>query len=199
GVVVLARVDLAALRSSLLAVVVTLLGVGLLSVPIWLRMVRTLNEERAARIRDAEREEIASHLHDSVLQTLALIQKQPGETQQVLRLARSQERELRQWLFGGDRTAQNSLSEALRSACAEVEDHYGVTIDPVFVGDLDGAAAPGRPGAQALVAAAREALVNAAKHSGVQRVDLYAEVPTPAPGATHGEDPAAGDAEAQPA
>ncbi len=190
GVVVLARVDLAALRSSLLAVVVTLLGVGLLSVPIWLRMVRTLNEERAARIRDAEREEIASHLHDSVLQTLALIQKQPEETQQVLRLARSQERELRQWLFGGDRTAQNSLSEALRSACAEVEDHYGVTIDPVFVGDLDAAAPPGRPGAQALVAAAREAMVNAAKHAGVQRVDLYAEART---GAVHGgESPAHG-------
>lgn len=174
GVVVLARVDLASLRSSLLAVVVTLLGVGLLTVPIWLRMVRTLNEERAARIRDAEREEIASHLHDSVLQTLALIQKQPGDAQQVQRLARSQERELRQWLFGERHSGQGSLSDALRTACAEVEDHYGVTIDPVLVGELD-AVGPGGPSVQALVAAAREALVNAAKHSGAQRVDLYAE------------------------
>nr|WP_233266928.1 ATP-binding protein [Tomitella fengzijianii] len=183
GVVVLAQVDLASLRSSLLAVVVTLVGVGLLSVPIWLRMVRSLNEERAARIRDAEREEIASHLHDSVLQTLALIQKQPDEPQQVLRLARSQERELRQWLFGGSRTAQDSLTEALRSACAEVEDHYGVTIDPVFVGELDAASRSAdddaRPAVRALVAAAREALVNAAKHSGAQRVDLYAEAQAP--------------------
>ncbi|GAA4807807.1 PspC domain-containing protein [Tomitella cavernea] len=191
GVVVLAQVDLASLRSSLLAVVVTLVGVGLLSVPIWLRMVRTLNEERAARIRDAEREEIASHLHDSVLQTLALIQKQPGDPQQVLRLARSQERELRQWLFGGTRTAQDSLIEALRAACAEVEDHYGVTIDPVFVGEIDAASRSAddgaRPSCQALVAAAREALVNAAKHSGAQRVDLYAEGQAPPEAAANDE------------
>ncbi|MDN5759605.1 MAG: PspC domain-containing protein, partial [Tomitella sp.] len=175
GVVILARVDWAALQSSLLAVVVTLVGVGLLSVPIWLRMVRSLNEERAGRIRDAEREEIASHLHDSVLQTLALIQKQPAEAQQVLRLARSQERELRRWLFGDARTAHGSLAEALRTGCAEVEDQYDVTIDPVLVGDLDASAPESDSAVAALVAATREAMVNAAKHSGEQRLDLYAE------------------------
>ena len=79
GVVVLAQVELDALRSSLLAVVVTLIGAGLLTVPLWLRMWRALNAERAARIRNEEREEIASHLHDSVLQTLALIQRQADE------------------------------------------------------------------------------------------------------------------------
>ncbi|MEO7078677.1 MAG: PspC domain-containing protein, partial [Rhodococcus sp. (in: high G+C Gram-positive bacteria)] len=99
GVVVLARVDLASVRSSLLAVIVTLVGAALLTVPVWLRMWRALNAERSARIRNDEREEIASHLHDSVLQTLALIQKQSDHPQEVMRLARGQERELRKWLF----------------------------------------------------------------------------------------------------
>ncbi|MDG3008921.1 PspC domain-containing protein [Rhodococcus sp. D2-41] len=176
GVVVLARVDLASLRSSLLAVVVTLIGVGLLTVPIWLRTMRVLGEERAARIRNEEREEIASHLHDSVLQTLALIQKQADRPQEVARLARSQERELRKWLFGGGETAHAGLAEALRMISGEVEDQYGVAIAPVTVGDL--AFEPGRPQPEvvAVVGAAREALVNAAKHSGVSKVDLYAEV-----------------------
>lgn len=99
-VVLVARVDVRALQSSLLAVVVTLVGAVLLTVPLWMRLWRALGDERAARIRNDEREEIASHLHDSVLQTLALIQKQSTDSAEVMRLARSQERELRKWLFG---------------------------------------------------------------------------------------------------
>nr|WP_051461637.1 ATP-binding protein [Tomitella biformata] len=176
GVVVIARVDFASLGSSLLAVVVALVGVALLSVPIWLRTVRALNEERAARVRTEAREEIASHLHDSVLQTLALIQKRPEQTQEVLRLARSQERELRKWLFGEVGGEHRSLAEALRTVCGEVEDHHGVSVETVTVGDLEfGSAGPG-PDMMALLGATREALVNAAKHSGQTRVDLYAEV-----------------------
>lgn len=176
GVVVIARVDLAALRSSLLAVVVTLVGVGLLVVPLWLRTTRALSEERAVLARTQEREEIASHLHDSVLQTLALIQKRPEQTQEVLRLARSQERELRKWLFGEVGGEHRSLAEALRTIGGEVEDSYGVGVETVTVGDLTfGAGGPG-PDVAALLGAAREALVNAAKHSGQPRVDLYAEV-----------------------
>lgn len=175
GVVVIARVDLASLRSSLLAVVVTLVGVGLLSVPLWLRTMRALNEERAARVRTEAREEFASHLHDSVLQTLALIQQRPEQTQEVLRLARSQERELRTWLFGEVGGEHRSLAAALRTVCGEVEDHYGVDVEPVTVGDLTfGEVGPG-PEMTALLGAAREALLNAAKHSGQTRVDLYAE------------------------
>lgn len=176
GVVVIERVDIASLRSSLLAVVVTLIGVGLLVVPLWLRTMRALNEERAVLARTQEREEIASHLHDSVLQTLALIQKRPEQTQEVLRLARSQERELRKWLFGEAGGEYRSLAEALRTIGGEVEDSYGVGVEAVTVGDLAfGAGGPG-PDMAALLGAAREALVNAAKHSGQPRVDLYVEV-----------------------
>ncbi|MBJ8347415.1 ATP-binding protein [Antrihabitans sp. YC2-6] len=185
GVVVFARVDLGSLGSSLLAVFVTLIGAGLLTVPLWLRMLRALNAERAARIRNEEREEIASHLHDSVLQTLALIQRQAQSPQEVVRLARSQERELRKWLFSGGETAYASLAAAMRTIAGEVEDQHGVKVTPVTVGDLTLAGgsgtdelASGLPKEQftALLGATREALVNAAKHSGADEVDLFAEV-----------------------
>ncbi|TDP39879.1 phage shock protein C (PspC) family protein [Nocardia ignorata] len=180
GVVVLARIDLSSLGSALIAVAVTLVGAGLLTVPLWLRMVRALNAERGARIRNEEREEIASHLHDSVLQTLALIQRQAEDPQEVLRLARSQERELRKWLFDDAAPAHSSLSAALRTIAGEVEDQHGVKVTPVTVGDV--AMDPGDTGAglpkehfTALLGATREALVNAAKHADVPEIDLFAE------------------------
>lgn len=181
GVVILAQVDLDALRSSVLAVVVTLIGAGLLTVPLWLRMWRALGAERAARIRNEEREEIASHLHDSVLQTLALIQKQADCPQEVARLARGQERELRKWLFGGGDADHSSLAEALRIIAGEVEDQHGVTVRPVTVGDVtldvDGTGEGlSRESFTALLGATREALVNAAKHSGETDINLFAEV-----------------------
>ncbi|NLE80345.1 MAG: PspC domain-containing protein [Rhodococcus sp.] len=181
GVVILAQVDIDALRSSLLAVVVTLVGVGLLTVPLWLRMWRALGAERAARIRTEERDEIASHLHDSVLQTLALIQKQSGDSTEVARLARGQERELRRWLFGGGETDHSSLAEALRTIAGEVEDQHGVTVRPVTVGDVqldhcDNGDGLSKESFTALLGAARESLVNAAKHSGETDINLYCEV-----------------------
>src|SRR5690606_10333268 len=103
---------LAGMNPILLAVLVTLVGAVLLTVPVWMRMLRALNEERAARIRNDEREEIASHLHDSVLQTLALIQKQAHQPDTVARLARRQERELRQWLFGDQARPTESFAAA---------------------------------------------------------------------------------------
>ncbi|MFT4124740.1 MAG: PspC domain-containing protein [Gordonia sp. (in: high G+C Gram-positive bacteria)] len=163
----------------LLAVAATLIGVVLLTVPLWMRMWRALNEERAARIRNAEREEIASHLHDSVLQTLALIQKQAGKPDEVIRLARGQERQLRGWLFGDPAQQGSSLAAALREVGAEVEDDYGIEVEVVTVGDLrpdddsDKTIARRWP---ALIGATREALVNAAKHSGERTVDVYCEV-----------------------
>lgn len=180
GVVVLARIDLSALGSALIAVAVTLIGAGLLTVPLWLRMMRVLNTERAARIRNEEREEIASHLHDSVLQTLALIQRQAHDPQEVARLARSQERELRKWLFEDSGPAQSSLAAALRTIAGEVEDQHGVKVTPVTVGDVSmdvDESGNGLPKEHftALLGAGREAMVNAAKHAGVPTIDLFAE------------------------
>jgi len=167
----------------LIAILAPLVGVGVITVPWWLRLVRDLDDERGARIRDQEREEIAAHLHDSVLQTLALIQRQAGDAREVLRLSRSQERELRSWLYGpagyttgrpavpGEQLAAATVSVALAEAAGEVEDTYAVQVTPVAVGDVAMDSEM-----HALVAAAREAMVNAAKHSGVAEISLYAEV-----------------------
>jgi signal transduction histidine kinase len=174
AVVVLGQVEFAALRSSLLAVVATLVGVGLLSVPVGLRLWRSLEEERAARIRESERSDIASHLHDSVLQTLALIQKRSDDPGQVARLARRQERELRQWLFGaGSRMSSGAatFAGAGEVMVGDVEDVYGLRVDQVVVGG-DG---PVGDAGEAVLGAVREALVNVAKHAGVDTADVFVE------------------------
>ncbi|WP_167100342.1 ATP-binding protein [Amycolatopsis granulosa] len=177
AVVVLRSGTLGQVQFALISVLATLVGVAVLTVPFWLRMVRDLGEERRARIRTEERAEIAAHLHDSVLQTLALIQKQAEAPKEVARLARSQERELRGWLYGpaGYGAPKNvgggRLSEAVATACGEVEDTFAISVSQVVVGDaeLDDRLV-------ALVLAAREAMVNAAKHAGVDEVSVYAEV-----------------------
>ena len=100
GVLILAQAGIAAVGAGLVAMVITLIGVGLITGPWWLKLVRDLSEERRERIRNEERADIAAHLHDSVLQTLALIQRNSGSPREVARLARSQERELRTKLYG---------------------------------------------------------------------------------------------------
>ena len=155
----------------ILAVLVVVVALTLILAPWWLRLVRGLTAERAERIRSQERAELAAHLHDSVLQTLALVQKRAGDPRAVANLARRQERELRAWLDGGRPDPGESLASALEAAAAEVEETHGVPIDVVAVGD-----APVDERATALVAAAREALVNAAKFAGGAPVQLYAEV-----------------------
>jgi signal transduction histidine kinase len=183
------QVSFGQLSAALLAVLVTLGGTAVLTVPFWVRLSRELGEERRERIRGAERAEIAAHLHDSVLQTLALIQRQAEQPREVRRLARGQERELRTWLYGpsgygrpgaaesGPDAGATTLAEVITSAAAEVEDTYAVAVRPVVVGDceLD-------PGLAALVQATREALINAAKHAQVGEVSLYVEVE---PGEVH--------------
>ncbi|KGI82199.1 histidine kinase [Actinopolyspora erythraea] len=183
------------------AVVATLIGVALLTVPWWMRLSGDLDAERATRIRSQERAELAAHLHDSVLQTLALIQKQAGAEREVRRLARSQERELRRWLYGPDgysgssrpmthaptaspatsaeeagtgeseRVPEETLSAELARICGEAEDAFAVTVQHVVVGD-----GPLDEPLRAVLAAAREAIVNAAKHAGVDEVSVYAEL-----------------------
>ena len=152
---------LAPARDVILAVLVVVVALTLILAPWWLRLVRGLTAERAERIRSQERSELAAHLHDSVLQTLALVQKRADDPRAVANLARRQERELRAWLDGGRPDPGESLASALEAAAAEVEETHGVPIDVVAVGD-----APVDERATALVAAAREALVNAAKFAG---------------------------------
>src|SRR5439155_20227119 len=107
-----------------------LVGVAVLTVPWWRRLMRDRGEERHARIRTEERAEIAAHLHDSVLQTLALIQKQAEAPREVLRLARGQERQLRSWLYGHDNPGTPTLSAALERAAGEVEDGFAIKVGP---------------------------------------------------------------------
>ncbi len=156
--------------TTLIAVIAVLAGVGLVLAPWGLKFWRDLEAERASRVRETERAEIAAHLHDSVLQTLALIQNRAGSEADVVRLARAQERELRQWLFADPARDPGSLSERLRVMAGEIEDRYGHAVTVVAVGDT----ALG-PGEDALSQAAREAMINAAKHAAVA-VSVYLEV-----------------------
>jgi signal transduction histidine kinase/phage shock protein PspC (stress-responsive transcriptional regulator) len=157
----------------LLAGVLGVVGLALIVGPWLFRLAGDLSEERAARVRSQERADMAAHLHDSVLQTLALIQKHSGDGRTVSTLARAQERDLRAWLYGDEATPETSVAGALRSAAAEVEDAHGVPVEVVTVGDL-AIGSRMRP----LALAAREAMVNAAKHSGADKVDVYAEMST---------------------
>jgi signal transduction histidine kinase/phage shock protein PspC (stress-responsive transcriptional regulator) len=151
------------------AAVAVLLGVAVVTAPWLLRQARDLADERAAREREAERAEIAAHLHDSVLQTLALIQQKAGPHSDAARLARAQERELREWLFAGSTAGDRvDLATELRRVSSVIEADYAVHFDLVAVG-------PAVPDAsEALVAAAREAMLNAARHAG-GTVSLYLE------------------------
>jgi phage shock protein PspC (stress-responsive transcriptional regulator) len=162
---------LAPARDVILAVVVVLIALALILAPWWLRLVRGLSAERAERIRSQERAEVAAHLHDSVLQTLALMQKRVDDPREVAALARRQERELRAWLNGRRAPGELTVASSLEAVAAEVEEAHGVPVEVVAVGD-----APLDTRAEALVAAAREALVNAAKFAPDAPVVLYAEV-----------------------
>ncbi|MFE9646931.1 PspC domain-containing protein [Streptomyces sp. NPDC006365] len=166
------------LGSVLQAALAVLVGIALLAGPYLVRMTQDLSEERLMRIRAQERAEVAAHVHDSVLHTLTLIQRNAENAGEVRRLARAQERDLRNWLYKPEGTGKEeadepgTLAEAVRRSAAEVEDKHGVPIEVVVVGDcpLDD-----RIGAQ--MQAAREAMVNAAKYGGEGgAVQVYAEV-----------------------
>ena len=145
--------------------------VGVVVFPWLFLLTRTVTRERAARVRAEERAEVATHLHDSVLQTLTLMQKQTGDPAEMARLARHAERELRGWLYGAADPDRDDLVAAFRAAAAEVEDRFGVSVELVTVGTcrLDDRA-------RAVVGAAGEALTNAAKHAGVARLSMFTEV-----------------------
>ncbi|HTJ34467.1 MAG TPA: PspC domain-containing protein [Dactylosporangium sp.] len=171
GVVPLRGVPFSAIGYGLAFAAVALAGVGLALAPLLYRMFTQLSAEREARVREQERAELAAMIHDQVLHTLALIQRNAGDVKEVQRLARGQERTLRNWLYKPTASPMEKFSAALEEASAEVEDTFAVAVETVVVGDVDVDEKVG-----AIVAAAREALVNAAKHAKVQTISLYAEV-----------------------
>ncbi|WP_419997288.1 PspC domain-containing protein [Streptomyces boninensis] len=166
------------LASVLQASLAVLVGAALLAGPWLVRMVQDLSEERTMRIRAQERAEVAAHVHDSVLHTLTLIQRNADDAGEVRKLARAQERELRAWLYKPEGTGKDeaeepdTLAAGVRKTAAEVEDYHGVPVEVVCVGDCE---LDERLGAQ--LQAAREAMVNAAKYGGQGGpVSVFAEV-----------------------
>ncbi len=163
--------QLANARNGFTATLVILVGVALATAPVWRRLLDQRATERAARIRSEERAELAAHLHDSVLQTLALIQRHADSPHVVGRLARSQERELRTWLYDPTVAGGGTWAGLVARLVSEVEADHEVTVEQVVVGDV-----PADDAVTALAQATREAVVNAAKHSGAGSVSLYSEV-----------------------
>ncbi|MFE2529112.1 PspC domain-containing protein [Streptomyces sp. NPDC059382] len=177
-VFIVVRGSAAQLGNVLTATLAVLVGVALLAGPWLIRMTQDLSEERLMRIRAQERAEVAAHVHDSVLHTLTLIQRNAEDVGEVRRLARAQERELRNWLYKPEGTGKDeaeeptTLADAVKRTAAEVEDHHGVPIEVVVVGDC-----PLDEKLSAQIQAAREAMVNAAKYGGEGGpVQVYAEV-----------------------
>jgi signal transduction histidine kinase len=162
--------DLAAAVDALAGVAVTVVGLGLIFGPWAARLIHQLAEERRGRIRSEARAEMAAHLHDSVLHTLALIQRADASPE-VAALARRQERELRAWLYRAPVPPEGRLRPAVEAIATRVEQRHNVPVDVVVVGD-----APLDEAGRALVEACQEAALNAARHSGAPLVSVYVEV-----------------------
>jgi signal transduction histidine kinase len=166
----------AAARQMALDAAVVLAGIALLFGPFVTRLIRRLRIEEQARATSEAKADVAAHLHDSVLQTLALIQKRADQPTQVVTIARRQERELREWLYGTPKHYETSLTARLEQIASDLEGDYGIPIDVVTVGGdvrLDSVEAERLDG---LLAAAREAMSNATRHSGAAKISVYVEV-----------------------
>ncbi|AFR09624.1 ATP-binding protein [Nocardiopsis alba] len=158
-------------RAGLSFALTLLAGISLVAAPWIIGLVRERDAERRERIRNAERAELAAHIHDSVLHTLTLIQRRAEDPREVQRLARVQERALRSWLYQRPADAETTVSPALERVAAEVEEEHGVPIEVVCVGDC-----PMDDGLGALLRAAREAMVNASKYAGGSGISVFGEV-----------------------
>ena len=171
GLSVLSATAVPAIETVVLAVLVTGVGMAVLFGPWVWRLVTDLTAERSKRIREEERADMAAHLHDSVLQTLALIQR-TDDPRRVVTLARVQERELRRWLYDSRPAhGEELLSGALQKEADRIENTFDVPVEVVTVGDR-----PLDDSVRAMVAAAGEALTNAARHSGADQISVYSEV-----------------------
>jgi signal transduction histidine kinase/phage shock protein PspC (stress-responsive transcriptional regulator) len=174
GVVALTArgVPIAQLPAALAALAMALAGAAVLVGPYLGRLTTQLRDEERTRIRDQERNDMAAHLHDSVLQTLALMQRAAADPRRMVMLARRQERELRSWLYDTTSSAaRGSLAARAEELAAEVELDHGMPVDLVVVGDVEVT-----PSVDALLMAVREATVNAARHSEADLVSVYLEV-----------------------
>lgn len=164
--------DVVALWQLLAAALVVLAGMAILLTPYLQRLITTAELERRDRARAEERADIAAHLHDSVLQTLTLIQNRSDDPAAAT-LAYQQERELRRWLYGSDDDPASAYTfrPALEAAAADVEDHYDVMVECIMVGDTE-LTTP----ATAVLSATREAMVNAAKFATTSTFSVFGEV-----------------------
>lgn len=154
--------------TAVFAVLMVVAGIGVMLAPTIVGIWTDRMAQRTARVREEQRAEIAAHLHDSVLQSLALIQNRAGASTEVARIARAQERELRDWLFAGTQTTEGDLATELRDLAAAIELEFPVRIDFVTAG---GSAAVSNA---AVYGAVREAMLNAARHAGGD-VSVYLE------------------------
>jgi signal transduction histidine kinase len=171
SVFLVANTTASAARQAMSAMIVFGVGIGLVFGPWLWRLANDLAEERRERVRSQERAEVAAHLHDSVLHTLALVRRSADDPRRVVSLASRQERELRSWLNGRPAAPSSSVGAALDDLVGQVETDHGVPIEIVKVGDC---AIDAR--LEAMLAAAREAMVNAAQHSGARSIDVYMEI-----------------------
>lgn len=156
----------------LIALLMVAGGVALvLGIPVAIGAFLRVSRDKAGTAHDRERQRFAAHLHDSVLQTLALVQRQAHDPVAVARMARRQEHALRAWMAGEAELVSDTVVAALRDAVAEVEDEHGITVEFTAIGDraLD-------PACEELVAAGREALRNAARHAGGAPVFVFCQV-----------------------
>ena len=169
GVTVATLPGLGDVARTVVAIALAVSALGLLAAPWLMRARHALALAREAKLVSDARADMAAHLHDSVLQTLALIQRQAYDPHEVSRLARRQERELRGWLYA-EHAMADTLRRALTDAAQEIEDDFPVRVECVVVGEVDLT-----PRLAELVRAAREAMLNAAKHSGAAVIDVYAE------------------------
>jgi signal transduction histidine kinase len=159
------------LLEAIVAIVIGGWAAVLIASPLIVGALTLVDRDNAGLAREEERQRFAAHLHDSVLQTLALVQRQAHDPAAVVRLARRQEHALRAWMAGESELVSETLGAALREAVASVEDEHGITIELTAIGDR-----PLDPRGEALVAAARESLRNAARHASGASVLVFAEI-----------------------
>ena len=172
GALAVSGLGVRSVPNALAVAILLLVGVGLIAMPWVAGLYGELTSERRQRVRSETRAELATQVHDSVLQTLTLIRRHADDPEQVVRLARAEERHLRSWLYEPTGDPDLTLSAALSGVASRVEAAYPVTVEVVCVGDVEL-----DERGHALVAAVGEAVLNAAKHAG-GAVSLYAETDT---------------------